>query len=184
MSGTVLVVDMLNDFVDGAFGNPLAKEIIGPIATLVDAARSDPDWHVVYANDAHQPGDFEFRAFPPHSLSGTHAAEVVADLAPGPDDLVVTKRCYSAFTFTDLALTLHVLGVDRVVIVGQQTDCGVRHTAYDAFTQGLAITVASDGTAVSGPMSEEPAETRQARALDYLRRYYGARVTTAAHALI
>jgi nicotinamidase-related amidase len=38
MRTALVVVDMLNDFVDGALGNPAAKEIIGPIALLAEQA--------------------------------------------------------------------------------------------------------------------------------------------------
>lgn len=39
MRTALVVVDMLNDFVDGVLGNPAAKEIIGPIASLAEQAR-------------------------------------------------------------------------------------------------------------------------------------------------
>ena len=57
----LIVLDMLNDFVDRVLANLAAKPILDPIARLVEHSRSRDDWIVVYANDAHQPGDFEFR---------------------------------------------------------------------------------------------------------------------------
>jgi nicotinamidase-related amidase len=65
------------------------------------------------------------------------------------------------------------------VIVGQHTDCCVRHTSYDAFSLGYEIVVCPDATTVFGPMSDEPVETRQHRALDYLQTYYKASLTLA-----
>lgn len=174
MATALLVVDMLNDFMDGVLGNPAAKEIIAPISTLVDEARRRPDWVVVYGNDAHLPADFELRVFPPHAMAGTHGARVIDALAPGPDDTVVPKRFYSAFSETELADVLAARGADRLVVVGQHTDCCVRHTGYDAFCRGIDLVVCPEATAVYEPGSHEPVPVRQERALEYLKTYYGA----------
>jgi nicotinamidase-related amidase len=55
------------------------------------------------------------------------------------------------------------------VIVGQYTDCCVRHTSCDAFMCGLEVVVPADATAVFQPLSEEAVQARHERALDYLR---------------
>mgnify|MGYP000553141899 CR=1 FL=1 len=60
MKTALVVLDMLNDFVDGTLANPAATPVIGNIDQLTAAARSRDDWMVVYANDAHKPGDVEF----------------------------------------------------------------------------------------------------------------------------
>lgn len=178
MRSAVLVVDMLDDFVDGVLANPAAKEIVDPISALCDRARLESDWIVVYANDAHLPGDRELRIFPPHAMAGTPGAEVIDELRPEPGDEVVTKRYYSAFTATELDGALARHDVRRLVVVGQHTDCCVRHTSYDAFTRGLELVVCPDGTTVFEPGSDEPTAVRQRRALDYLHGYYGAGMDT------
>lgn len=179
MKTALLVVDMLNDFVTGVLANPAAKPTIEPIGALVDAARTRPDWLAVYANDAHRPGDLEFRVFGEHAVAGTKAAEVVPDLTPADGvDEVIPKRYYSAFTQTDLESTCRVHDIGRLVIVGQHTDCCVRHTTYDAFLRGLEVVVVSDATAVFEPLSEAPYAPRQQAALDYLETFYKAQVTT------
>ncbi len=176
MRTALIVVDMLNDFVEGSLANPAAKTIIGPIASLAERARGEKEWVVVYANDAHLLSDVELRVFPPHALAGTHGAAVVPELAPGPGDLVVGKRFYSAFTETDLAEILADHDVGRLVLVGQHTDCCVRHTSYDAFRAGDELAVCPDATTVFEPGSAEPIAVRQDRALAYLTTYYGARL--------
>lgn len=125
----LVILDMLEDFVDGVLANPGAEPIIDPIARLAGSARSLDDWVVIYANDAHRPGDFEFKVFGEHALAGSPGAQVVAQLRPEPDDLIVAKRSYSAFAGTDLDTTCRVLGLGRLVIVGQHTDCCCRHTS-------------------------------------------------------
>lgn len=179
MRTAIVVVDMLNDFMDGVLGNPAAKEIVEPIASLIQRARGSEEWIVVYANDAHRMSDVELRVFPPHAMEGSHGSQVIDELRPTDSDIVVGKRFYSAFTETDLADVLASHGVARLVLVGQHTDCCVRHTGYDAFACGYELVVCDDATTVFGPGSEEPVVARQQRALDYLRTYYGAEVVSA-----
>jgi nicotinamidase-related amidase len=163
---------MLEDFVGGVLANPAARGIVEPIAALAEEGRRREDWVVIYANDAHQPGDFEFKVFGEHALAGSPGAQVIPELRPQEEDLVVPKRFYSAFTDTDLDTTCRVHDIRRVVIVGQHTDCCCRHTAYDAFRRGLDITVVPDATCVYEPATEGRYAQRQREALDYLRTFY------------
>jgi nicotinamidase-related amidase len=179
MTTALLVVDMLNDFVDGVLGNPAAKQIVAPIAELVARARAHDDWLVVYANDAHLPGDVELKVFAPHAMAGTPGARVIDELEPTAGDVVVSKRTYSPFSDPGLDAALVGHGVRRLVLVGQHTDCCVRHTAYDAFQRGYDLVVCPEATAVFEPGSPEPLAVRQERALEYLRTYYGASIEPA-----
>lgn len=172
----LVVVDMLNDFIDGVLANPAAKDIVTPIASLADQARRSDDWVVIYANDAHHATDVELRVFPPHAMAGTPGAAVIDQLRPDPGDVVLGKRFYSAFTESGLDETLRLLGVGRLVLAGQHTDCCVRHTSYDAFLRRYELVVCSDATAVFEPGSSEALSVRQERALEYLQTYYGARL--------
>lgn len=183
MNTALLIVDMLRDFVDGRLANPAATPTIERIGALAEAARRRKDWIVVYGNDAHHPGDVELRVFGEHAMVGTPGAQVVKELRPASGDVVVPKRYYSAFSQTDLETTCLVHHVSRVVIVGQHTDCCVRHTSYDAFLRGINVVVPADATAVFQPLSQEPVEARQQRALDYLRTFYGVSVVSSADLL-
>jgi nicotinamidase-related amidase len=176
MKTALVVLDMLNDFVDGTLANPAAKPIIARIDQLAEAARGREDWVVVYANDAHKPGDFEFEVFGEHALAGSPGAEVVAELTPRDDDLVVPKRFYSAFTETDLDATCRVHNIGKMVVVGQHTNCCCRHTSYDAFLRGIEVAVVSDATCVFEPMVGDNYDAVQQDALDYLTTFYNAKV--------
>lgn len=113
-------------------------------------------------------------------MAGTEGAQVVDELRPTERDVVVPKRAYSAFTETDLDRALADHGVERLVLVGQHTDCCVRHTSYDAFVRELEIAVCADATTVFEPGSDEAVDVRQHRALEYLKTYYGAQIATSA----
>lgn len=183
MTTALIVIDMLKDFVHGSLANPAIHPTIDRIQALIEQTRGREDWRVIYSNDCHQPGDFELKIFGEHAMAGTSGAEVIEPLAPRPGDIIVPKRFYSAFTQTDLDATCRVHKIDHVVLVGQHTDCCVRHTSYDAMQRGIAITVAADATAIFEPMSEEAVHIRQERALDYIRTFYGAQIVPIADLL-
>jgi nicotinamidase-related amidase len=173
----VIVVDMLNDFVTGELANPRSVAITPNIARLLDTARRQ-GWLVVFANDAHLPGDPEEKVWGVHALAGTPGAEVIPDLAPQVGDVVLPKRFYSSFYETGLASLLRQHGVDEVIITGQHTNVCVRHTSSDAFNNGLQITVPNDAVAMFElpDMTDEQYDAAQEDALAYLRNIYGAKV--------
>ena len=183
MKTALVVLDMLFDFVDGTLANPAAKPIIGAIGDLTEAARRRDDWVVVYANDAHRPGDFELEVFGEHAMAGSPGAQVVAELTPLEGDLVVPKRYYSAFTETDLDATCRVHNVGKMVVVGQHTNCCCRHTTYDAFLRGIEVAVVSDATCVFEPMVGDKYDQVQSEALEYLTTFYNSQVLESAELL-
>ncbi|MDH3236629.1 MAG: isochorismatase family protein, partial [Alphaproteobacteria bacterium] len=97
MKTGLVVIDMLNDFVDGVLANPAAAGIMEPVTSLVEAARARDDWVVIFGNDAHKPGDLEFKVFGEHAVAGSSGAAVVDAIAPQDGDEVVNKRYYSTF---------------------------------------------------------------------------------------
>jgi nicotinamidase-related amidase len=96
---------------------------------------------VVYLTDNHLPGDAEFQIFPPHAIVGTKGAQIVPELAPVTDDVVIPKRRFSGFFGTDLDITLRERGVDTVRLVGDCTNICVLYTAADARNLGYAVEV-------------------------------------------
>jgi nicotinamidase-related amidase len=168
MKPALIVIDMLKDFVTGALANPLSGPIIPRIAVLLDEARRQ-GWPVVYANDAHLPGDPQQRVCGPHSLAGTEGSETIPEIEPQDGDLVLPKRFYSSFYETGLDSYLRQRDVDTVILVGQHTDICVRHTAADALYRGYEIIVPPDAVASFVADDHE-------RGLAYLERVYAARL--------
>ena len=142
-SYAVIVIDMLEDFVNGSLKNDRAKRIIPNIAKLLAYARKH-DWVVIYSNDAHLPGDPEEKVWGPHALAGTPGAQVIRELKPKAGDYVLGKRTYSSFYETGLDLILREHGVDSVIITGQHTHICVRHTSADAFARNYSIVIPED----------------------------------------
>ncbi|WP_172892290.1 isochorismatase family protein [Jatrophihabitans sp. GAS493] len=78
-------------------------------------------------------------------------AELVAELNQQPDDHLVTKRTWGAFTNTDLNAYLRGKGVTQVVIVGVSTSAGVESTARQAHEHGYHVTLAVDAMTDMNP---------------------------------
>lgn len=167
----LIVADMLNDYVTGA--SVATAHIIPAIRRLIDHARVDDDWLVVYANDARRADDREMAVRGRQAMAGTPGAAVIEALAPiGADrEIVLSKRHYGAFEETDLDDTLFDYDVTGVVLAGQHLDIGLRHTAYGAFLAGLDIFVPGDAVRASDPAAQNAA-------LAYLKDVYGATLTS------
>ena len=166
----LIIVDMLNDFVDGKLANPKAQAIIEPLQRLLAHARAE-DWVVAFSNDAHHSDDPELRVWGEHAMAGDPGAEVIEQLAPREGEIVSPKRVYGAFDFTGLDEQLKEREVDEVVIGGQHTHICVRHSSYGALIRGYEIVIPRDGVRAFEGVDEE-------EALAYLEMAYGAKITS------
>jgi maleamate amidohydrolase len=156
---------------------PEAAEVIAPMRALLTAARTSGAL-VVHAAERHRPGldDFEWRKLPRHHLDGAADAAFFAEFRPaGPREALVTKRRFSAFFATDLALLLREQAIGRVVIAGVKTNLCVRATAQDAFAHGFEPIVPREATNSNRPHLA-------AAALEDIDRYMG-RVVPLAEAI-
>ncbi|MCB9764559.1 MAG: isochorismatase family protein [Alphaproteobacteria bacterium] len=193
----LLIVDMQQEFLspEGFFKRPVrAKPLLDPITALVRAAR-DQGRPVVWIRSVYPIRDAAPPPVWPARLPGPRFAEVpmnterlasghagrpccapgspLCDLHPAlaplvqPDDLVITKERYSAFTDTGLAERLRAMGVGRVLLCGLVANVCVRATAADAFFHGFEVVAVSDGVgATSG--------TRLKEGLSAIEKHYGA----------
>lgn len=154
----VLVIDMLNDFCmpGGAMVLPGYEALLPPQRTVLDAARGAGPV-VVHVTDAHRPDvrqDREFIKRTPHCIEGTWGAQIIDELTPETNDLVVTKRRFSGFFNTDLDLTLKDMQVETVIAMGVVTNICVRSTVHDAFFHGYQVVVPEDCVAATGPREQ------------------------------
>lgn len=170
MRPAVIVIDMAKDFVYGSLRSERALSIVPRLKKLIGEARR-LGVPVVYVNDAHLPSDPEIRLWGEHAMRGSEGSRVIDELAPEKGDYVLEKRTYSAFYETGLDLLLRSLGVDTVILTGIHTNICVRHTAADAFFRGYKIVVPSDAV-------EAFTEREHLEGLEYLKRIYGAEITT------
>ena len=76
---------------------------------------------------------------------GAEAWQVVPELAPRDDELVLDKLSMSAFEGTPLATALHDVGVRGVAIVGIALEIGIEPTVRHATDLGFVPIVLADG---------------------------------------
>ena len=133
------------DLQKGIVGFPTVHPIGGVLAsaTVLTAAFRRRGLPVVLVNAT---GVAPGRTERSHSLQGlpTDWADLVPELNAQPNDLLVTKRTWGAFTNTDLEAQLKALGVTQMVLAGVATSIGVESTARHAYELGFNVTLALD----------------------------------------
>jgi nicotinamidase-related amidase len=159
----LLVIDMQHDFMDPGAGcyNVGAEHTVAPTRTVIDAMRA-ASLPVIWTIEAHRPGGLDTGlesgpdcTFAPHTVEGTRGIEIVPELAPGPDDLLVRKRRYSCFLGTELELLLKALAVDTLLITGVSSDICVHWTTGDAFQRDYHVRVLEDCVAGTSEAAHE-----------------------------
>jgi nicotinamidase-related amidase len=168
----VLVIDLLEDFVRR--GAPLEvpdnRKILPAVRRRLARARKSGEL-VVYVCDSHRRRDPEFArmGWPPHAVSGTPGAAVVAEISPEPGDVVVEKKSYSGFHRTSLQSVLRLHGIRKLSLSGCVTNICILYIAYEAALRGYDVTVDEKLVAGLDPKTH-------AFALDQMEKVLGARV--------
>ena len=143
-SPAIIVVDFIRAYTEP--GSPLyapaVVEAVNATVPLLKAARQK-GIPVVYTRVLYHAsgadGGLFVRKVPAlrRMVEGEPLAEIVPELAPGPDDVVLIKQYASSFFGTSLAAMLTARGIDTLVITGCSTSGCVRATAVDAMQYGF-----------------------------------------------
>lgn len=171
MRKALLVIDMLNDFMDprGAlYCGDDARRIIPVIRSLLDVFHADGH-SVLFACDAHCANDKEFQLFRPHAVRGSWGAEILPALTPPPGSHVFEKTRFSAFYGTILDRLLAETAPEEVWVTGVVTSICVMDTVGDLRNREYTPVVPVDAVA------DFDAEAH-GFALKRMERVYGARM--------
>jgi nicotinamidase-related amidase len=137
----LIVIDLQKGIVSFPTAQPIA-ETVARSSALAEAFRSQSLPVVLVNVDGVASGRSEqairLREFP------EGWTDLVPELNRQPQDHVVTKRTWGAFTNTDLETHLKSIGVTQVVITGVATSAGVESTARHAHELGFNVTLAVD----------------------------------------
>jgi nicotinamidase-related amidase len=148
-NSALLVMDVQRTIVD-RFAD--AGGCLTRLREAVDAART-ADIPVIYVVVGFRPGHPEIsarnRTFAAAARSGGFAegdegSAVHPDVAPRPEDIVVTKRRVSAFAGSDLDMVLRAGEIDTLVLTGIATSGVVLSTLRQAADLDFELTVLAD----------------------------------------
>jgi ureidoacrylate peracid hydrolase len=172
-----LVVDMQNDFgaFGGMFDRAgidirIIRRAIAPTASVLTAARA-AGIPILYIKMEHQPDLSDLGPSDgPHAIRtaflsvgkkvsapngsqgqilvrGTWNTEILSELHPAPEDIVISKHRYSAFYETGLDAALRELGIKYLVVTGCTTSVCVESTIRDAMFRDYSCLLLKDCTA-------------------------------------
>jgi nicotinamidase-related amidase len=142
-STALLIQDMQNELLKGRMPvMPLSgPQIITNCQKLLEKARQ-AGMTVIYVRVSRRPDRKDaprppFGAPPgpaagPHLTERTEDAEIVSELAPRPEDPVVTKHTTSPFNTTDIEVYLRRFGINTLILTGYSTTGVVEGSLRDA----------------------------------------------------
>ncbi len=136
----LVLVDFQNEFVTGGLRLRAAPAAITHAAELARWARQSGILVVLVQNVIE-------RADAPLFAAGAKNTEIVPQLTPQPQDLILKKNMAGAFSHTDFDETLRRRGIDTLIVGGLMTHLAVLVTVIDASVRGYKVLVAADSTA-------------------------------------
>jgi nicotinamidase-related amidase len=95
---------------------------------------------------------------------GSNEAQVVPELQPLADEIVLSKTSSSVFNSTNLDYLLRNMGIEDVFVAGYRTDQCIDHAVKDGADRGYYMTCVHDACAAE-------TEARHAAALECFRGY-------------
>jgi nicotinamidase-related amidase len=163
----LLVIDMQRDFLEpGGFGELLGNDVsllarvIEPLGDVLAAARS-AGMMVVHTREGHRP---DLADCPPSKLArgrldvgigspgpkgrvlvrGELGHDIVDELSPIGDEVVLDKPGKGSFYATDLELILRNAGITSLIVTGVTTEVCVHTTVREANDRGFECLVLED----------------------------------------
>lgn len=170
-SNLLIVIDMLNDFIDPEgvlYCGETARAIVPFVQDRLETFRRNGD-PVIFLQDAHTPDDKEFEKFPPHCVAGTWGSEIIKVLAPLPEEQVFPKKRFSGFYGTPLDGLLQEIQPALVEVVGVCTSICVMDTVGGLVNRDYTVQVPRNGVA-------DFDQHAHAAALQRMEKIYGAKI--------
>lgn len=180
----VLVVDMQNAFVHKGgyfdvvgFDISAVQKIVEPCQRIIGSARKK-GIKIIYFRMGYSPdlsdkgppeSPYAYKAKVPVLLRerpelkdklyiyGTWGAEIIEELKPHQEDIVIKKQRYDGFVGTNLDIILRTLGIKYLIFVGIATNVCVESTLRRAFFLDYFPILISDAVSQKGPRTMQEA---------------------------
>ncbi len=155
MKNLLIVVDMVNGFInEGALADMRINTIIPSIVRKLERAKENGDMIIAF-KDTHEENDEEFKLFPPHCVIGSNECELVKELKPYENQmLVINKNTTNGFNTNMMKTILENNRFDNIEITGCCTDICV-----SALTQSLVKYFAENKIDTKIHISENSVDT-------------------------
>lgn len=140
----LIVLDMLNDFLNGTLANPRMERIISPIEELIKKAQKSEDWMTIFLCDSHAKDDREFELFGKHAIRGSEGAKIIPQLekyAHGKNSYTILKSSYSGLFTEDFGSVLVGNKPEKIVVAGVCTDICVYFAVHDLWRLGYKVII-------------------------------------------
>lgn len=160
MRDVLIVVDMQNDFIDGALGTDEALAIVPKVKARIEGFEG----RVLFTRDTHQAGYLETqegRRLPvPHCIEGSQGWQIRPELEALRTEEAVDKPSFGSVKLAELLREMDASeGIGSVTLIGLCTDICVISNALlvKAFLPELPVKVDAECCAGVSPESHENA---------------------------
>lgn len=148
------VIDMQNDFIDGALGTKEAEAIVENVKKKIELYRQNGDT-VVFTRDTHEENYMdtqEGRKLPvPHCIKGSYGWEITEKL-DAADSVIIDKPTFGSYELSDYAASLPEL--TEIELIGLCTDICVISNAMLLKARLTEIPVKVDSSCCAGVTPE------------------------------
>jgi carbamate kinase len=172
----LVIIDMQRDFLDPAgyigsmgYSTEGTRKTIEPIGRLLKEAR-EQGYHVIHTREGHQsdlsdcPGVKHWRSLNLSTVGigdrgplgrllirGEEGWNIIPELAPLENEVVIDKPGKGAFFATSLDFMLRISGIKNLILTGVTTDVCVHTTMREANDRGYECLLVTDATAALDP---------------------------------
>ena len=150
----LVVVDMQNDFIDGALGTKEAQEIVDAVYWKIDAYRNSDDL-IIFTRDTHYE-DYLYTTegikLPvEHCIKDTHGWQITSEIPVADKDIIINKPTFGSL---DLAEILDEYNISSIEVVGLCTDICVISNAMILKAKFPEIPISVDALCCAGVTPE------------------------------